>query len=537
MRTLTVVVGVASVLSLALTAAAGEQISTFPRAPASAGAPQDARMFEGFEFSGNTVFTDEALAGVLMSYQGKPVDQRQLSDMANKVAYYYRDRGYLARVAAAGDAGTAKLQVTESKVGELSIKREKGPKRYSDGFLRDHFAAIRPGAVWSMDDLERSVLLVQGLPAMGRVKAELREGAEGEGTTDITILVEENPDQISGEVAFDTFGSPDVSRERVSEKALYGNLSGRGDDLSLQIVHGPDPTELLFGEFRYDVPLNAKGTRVAVYGRAGDFEVGRNFALLGLAGDGVGYGIVATHPLVRSKRRTLEAQFGFDAEDAKLKSGLFDTETSNDKIRAIRLGANYDEVTSAGKTRNIATLTLHQGLDDWLGGMESGASSSRPPADNKFTKITLEAARLRKLNDRLFLFSRLTGQYANDSLVVGEQMAIGGANSVRGFTQSEFLGDSGVRANVELRYTPSWGKKPGWLADFQGVCFVDHGSVWLKHPASGEPDSHRITGVGVGFRAMLKCNVAIRADLGYGLTQASSGGGRLQPYVEVRKPL
>ena len=48
------------------------------------------------------------------------------------------------------------------------------------------------------------------------------------------------------------------------------------------------------------------------------------------------------------------------------------------------------------------------------------------------------------------LQGRLNGQYSPDALVSGEQLGLGGANSVRGYEEREIVGDSGFFAALEL---------------------------------------------------------------------------------------
>ena len=536
MRTLGILVAVVSVV-VALKPAAGEGrfVAAVTAAPSGAGRATD--VAGEFSFTGNTVFTAEALGEAVASYRGKPLDQRQLDEMARRVVHFYHDRGYLARVTASQIGGTVNLRVTESRIGKVEVT---GTQRFSKGFIRDHFSGLKQQEVWTKGDLERPLLILRALPGMQSARAVLEAGAEP-GTTDIQIDISEQREPLRATVEFDTFGSPFSSQERFSERLCYDNLSGRGDALALQVLHGFDPDAVMFGDLSYSIPINAKGTRVGVHGSAGDFELGRQLGVLGLRGEGRSLGLSTTHPFIKSKKQSLTATAALDVDNTD-----FDMDVScptggqspmmsvsEDRIRKIRLGVVFDGVEKAGEARNIASLYLHQGLGGFLGGTTDPSAGSVSGADNSFTKLTLEAARLQKLSDRTFVTARFAGQYSPDSLLAGEVISVGGADSVRGFYQSAHVGDSGIQVSVELRHTLLEAEnRKAWLQNLQGVFFVDHGSVF---ESGGAEASRHLTGTGVGVRASLAEGFSLRADVGYALSEddgsdttpdrAAQGGG------------
>ena len=368
------------------------------------------------------------------------------------------------------------------------------------------------------------------------------------GTTDIDVAVIESA-AFSASIEFDNFGSSYASRERLSERLRYDNLTGRGDAVALQIVHGLDPGDLLFGHLSYEFPITSRGTKLNAYVSAGDFEVGRDLALLGLSGESLAYGIGATHPLKRSRARSITAALGFDSADAdfgmnlNICGGVVAQNISEDRIRKLRAGIAVEDRAKGGEARNLLNVYVHQGLGGFLGGSENDAISSRTGADNSFTKFTVDFTRLQKLDDTSYFSIKLSGQHSLDGLFSGEQIAVGGPDSVRGYPQSETLGDSGFIVNAEYcrtlkeapRNDPDELRKR-WLHDLQGVVFIDYGHTDLKNPVAGEGRGVRdLTGIGIGFRANLKHDTKVRTDLGFAIGDGPSVGGRFQPYVKIIK--
>jgi hemolysin activation/secretion protein len=299
------------------------------------------------------------------------------------------------------------------------------------------------------------------------------------------------------------------------------------------------------------MPVAGDGTKAKAYFTTGDFEIGEELGVLKLSGDGTAYGVSVTRPLVRSRRQSVIAELGIDLNDTNFTMDLggatqghpATASLSRDRIRKVRLGASIDRV-QAGKARELYNVYIHQGLGSFLGGSESTDGVSRAGADNTFTKLAVEAARLQALSDRAVLNIGLTGQYAISRLLTPEEMSIGGADSVRGFTQSKYLGDNGIQASVEVRYDlPGLTRAEGgvsWLQDFKLVAFVDHGTVFRRSTGTEAGDSSSITGAGVGFRAELggaeyASRYFLRFDLGVPVAGKDSekGDPTVVPYIRL----
>lgn len=486
---------------------------------------------KGFRFSGNTVFTAAELKALVGDAKGKQVTLAELRDLADRIEAYYTRHGYQSvRVIVPRQevaAGVVTFRVVEPKVGRLTIR---GTKRYSEAFVRKAFTSVGPGKVLSTAALERALLTLNEYPGL-RVSASLQAGATP-GSTDVLVTVTESPQHVSYRTEFNTFGTRYASRERIAQSFSFQNLSGRADSLSVDLVSAPDPSDLLFGQLHYSLPVNSKGDWLHFYGLSGTYDVGEEFAVLGMEGTGDTLGCSLVHPLVKTRNRTITTELGLDVKNSKLE--LFGQRSSYDKIRSLRVGLTWDELDPRHDARNLASVYLTQGLGHNLGGMANNDPfASRAGADNNFTKLTVELAHVQQVNERTFFLAKFSGQLASDPLVAGEQFSVGGADSVRGYPQSEFLGDGGLRASLELRYTPIFNTRPKWLEDFQTALFVDHGRITNKNPLPGQHDSDQVSGVGLGFRAQIQGGYSLRADLGYALSQRPTHGGKLQPYFQI----
>jgi hemolysin activation/secretion protein len=118
------------------------------------------------------------------------------------------------------------------------------------------------------------------------------------------------------------------------------------------------------------------------------------------------------------------------------------------------------------------------------------------------------------------LYGRLQGQVADQPLVSSEQFTATGADYVRGYLESEVLGDSAVVGTVELR-TPNVGEEgpsgkdaagkdaarpPGRINvvnDWRFFVFADGGHSILLDPLPAQQASFWVASVGAGTRIRL----------------------------------
>jgi len=287
---------------------------------------------------------------------------------------------------------------------------------------------------------------------------------------------------------------------------------------------------VLFGHLDYSVLIGANGTKLSTHLVAGGTELGGAFALLGMENAELSWGIALSRPVRRSRRKSVTLQAGLDVSNSKQR--LMGATSSEDRIRKLSVGLSIDKTDKRG--RNFFSFGLEQGLGSSLGGMENGSplsSRSFSGADGRFTKLTADLTRVQRISPRVSLIGRVAGQYSMRPLVAGEQWSIGGADSVRGHPQSSLLGDGGFTAGLEARIAPLSDKLEG----VQLALFADHGVVTTKKPGVGQKDRRGISGVGLGVRANLAEDLALRGDLAWSLGADPISGGTPTAYLQLTK--
>jgi hemolysin activation/secretion protein len=177
---------------------------------------------------------------------------------------------------------------------------------------------------------------------------------------------------------------------------------------------------------------------------------------------------------------------------------------------------------SANWLRNIPTGPY--GLEPDL-----NADGGRAGAQAAYQAWKVNAQFTERFANQWTLRVGVSGQFTQDLLIAAEQFGIGGADSVRGFGEREAAGDQGVRAGMELTFTP-W--ELGALR-LVPLMFVDAASVRRNAPLAGEIGTQTLSSVGLGLRAASGRHASLRADWGY-VTQGLVGPADSAPNGATR---
>jgi hemolysin activation/secretion protein len=126
------------------------------------------------------------------------------------------------------------------------------------------------------------------------------------------------------------------------------------------------------------------------------------------------------------------------------------------------------------------------------------------------------------LAKRWGLYGIVEGQWTSDALIPNEQYVTAGADSVRGYKESEVSGDRGVRATFEVRFYPLGRPDADGKRLLYTEVFVDAAQVRLVNPSGPQISLLSIASTGLGLRAQgwhgLHC--------AFDLAQALRDGGR-----------
>jgi hemolysin activation/secretion protein len=459
---------------------------------------------------GNDLLPPEEIQSVLRRYEGKPLTLTDLRGITDALHGLYDAKGYfLVRVQVPTQDikdGVVHLKVVEGHIGQVRVE---GNKHYSTAFIRSWLEPLMHEKAPRLETLHRALYLLNDFMHLN-VESTIQAGAEP-GTADLLLKVKDTAPWEVG-LELDNFGNRFTGYNRFSIIPQVGNLFGGGQTLTVDaVVPFPSRSSRPYVLADFETPVNRDGLRVGASYANGAFAVGGGLDFLDIRGNANIESVSATQALARSKDTRSDvtaALFIKSFEDTTLGAT-----TSHDEIRELYVGYARDITTSWG--RSILSGSVGQGLGTFLGGSpQSNPLSSRFMAGDSFTKFNFDLAHIVSVGQPFLIF-RLSTQLSTAPLVVGEQFSLGGPDSVRGYQQTEVLGDVGYAASIEARLPLPHKDSP-----FQLAAFVDNGSASLYKALPGEKPNISLTGAGLGVRYRFNDKSRLRLDLGFPLSPA-----------------
>jgi len=504
-----------------------------PEVKAMLAPPESKTMIKKFVVSGARLFSAEELEKVLVKYQSKELSMSDLKKAADDITALYRKKGYLVSLAYLPPQeisnNTVEFTVVEGRVGEITVEK---PKYSKPEVIRRRFL-VEKGQILNSARIESSLKQINKQPDR-TVRAVLSPGATAE-TSDILLKVENerSPHHFSAEL--NNRGTRYTSLNRWGLGYRNTNLLGNDDILSLRFIAN-SKTEVYSGSAVYDMPVSKYNTRAGAYVAYSKADIGGQFAVPGLSPTGHAelWGLYVSHPWLdkefvdedsgSSLTLTSNLTAGFDS--LSVHNDIMEGLTSNDELRILKAGINFEEKDNLGRTGLVTEA--HFGIPEFLGSMDKhDVDASRIDAGGEFQKYTGSVSRVTRLPGSMWLINSFKGQYTPFALVSGAQMTLGGADSVRGFQENEYLADYGWINTVELRMPPfllpsilkvPFDKKHTRIIDaVQVVGFIDAGKGYINKPRVGEVNEKFLVGAGFGFRFDLYEHLRARIDFGFPL--------------------
>ena len=473
---------------------------------------------------GSTLLEPSELTPLTQSFEGREVTLEELQGLVEQINNKYQDKGYVTSQAYIPpqdvQTGTVTINVLEGSVGKVELTGNKYYKAWA--VQRD--IGTEPGSLFNIRNLEKSLNQINNQSNF-RMKATLSPG-DDTGETDVLIEVaERQPWQITP--FFDNQGRPFIGTMRYGTTVSNQNLTGIGDRLTMNWTGagGRRPGQTQIGSGSYFVPVNKHGGEIGASFAYSFVDVDlQTLTQPEITGHAYNYGLLYSQPL--DSNRVFTADAGVNVR--RIMSYLDNVKTGpSTDILAFQTGINFNKFDRLGRTFARTSVSL---APPWWG------------SNTDFVKFEGFLTRLFKLPKNNLLILRGYSQLTANDLPTAEQMQIGGANTVRGYSEGLLLGDRGVNFTIEHRWPiPFLRAASPWLADrLQGVSFVDAGYVATDRRSprfvpgvSNTGLRQFMLGTGVGLRYRLTQYLQGFVDCGFGLTDASKIEPNAQPVARV----
>jgi len=459
---------------------------------------------EAYDVDGNTLLDTPTIEAAVYPFLGPDRTRDDVAAAKDALEKAYHSRGYQSVVVEVPQqnarTGIVRFHIVEAPVGRLRVVAS---QYHLPSRVKEQVPSLREGQIPNFNEAQKEVAELNRLPE-SNVTPLVKPG-KTPGTVDVDLKVSDTlPLHASLEVNNDH--SQNTSVLRTIPSVTYANLWQLGHSFSATAILAPenlDDSEVFSGS--YLVPIWGTSWSVLTYGYYSNSDVA---TLGGTAALGKGYAIGLRGILQLPQLGGFSPTFSFGADFKHfLETLTLGNASTGAEIDYVPLfaSAKLDSATASSTTSITASLTAG------LRGIGSGVAAfhnKRFEAQGNFVHANLDFTDLRELFDDVWLSSRLNAQISDSPLISSEQISLGGLTSLRGYLQSEALGDDGIVGSLEIR-SPSLVPLANtfinhpWLNDWRLYVFTDDGVTRVLDSLPGQQSVFGFASFGGGSRLQL----------------------------------
>jgi len=464
--------------------------------PQTQGAKAPVRVFdiEAYDVDGAKLLQQVEVETAVYPYLGPGRTAADVEKARMALERAYRDRGYQSVVvevpAQSVSDNIVRLHVVEAPVGRLRVT---GSRYFSPEVIRHEAAAFQEGQVPNITEAQSELTEINRLPDR-RVTPVLRAGV-APGTVDVDLKVNDTL-PLHGSLELNNDHNQYTDPLRLLGTIHYDDLWQLGHSASFTYVTAPqniENSQVFAGS--YLAPIWNSPFSILGYG----YDSNSNVATLGgttVLGKGYALGVRSILQLPSRGDLSQSVSFGFDyknfAEDINFSQ-------TNAVVQYWPMNLVYNIQKDSTNLSTKVSLGVTAGIRG-LGDSEPVFQYTRFDATPSFIHINLDLTQTETFAGGFVAAQHVTGQLTDQPLVSSEEFSAGGLTSVRGYLQSEAVGDQGVSGSLELR-TPS---EPPHFAPFVDelrlYVFTDGAVVRVLDPLAGQSNMFELASAGLGLR-------------------------------------
>ncbi len=391
------------------------------------------------------------------------------------------------------EGGIVKLAVSEGKVGKVRVV---GSRYYDQGRILEKLPELARGNVLYTPQLQAEMADLNRAAGGGRAVVPVLRPGTLPGTMDVDLRVhDENP--LHANLELDNYYSPNTSHTRLNAMVRYDNLWQREHSITLQYQTAPENTsDVKVWSGTYVFHLDDPDKVLAFYAVHTNSEVS-TVGDLSVLGNGNIFGARAVLNLPGDAHFAHTLSLGVDYKDFG-QSLLLGADKLNTPIHYLPFQIQYGATrfgTAATTQFNVAANFSFRGFGNDARQFEDKRFKAQ--ADYFYLRGDIE--RTQNISNGMSLFARFGGQFAAQPLISNEEYS-GGGDNVRGYLESEVLGDSGVQSTLEWRSRSYAERLSDKVQDLHLLAFVEGAHLWVQDALPGQADSYNLASTGIGLR-------------------------------------
>ncbi|MBX9868252.1 MAG: BamA/TamA family outer membrane protein [Burkholderiaceae bacterium] len=471
-----------------------------------------------FRVSGNSVLPNSKIEETVYPFMGEGKDINVVEQARTALENFYHENGYPTVFVNIPEqqvnGGLVRLEVVEGRIERLRIK---DAHYYSLGVIKSRVPELEEGKVPHFPTVQEQLGIVNRNEDR-QVTPVLRAG-KTPGKVEVDLKVQDHL-PLHGNLELNDRYSANTTRTRLSGTIKYDNLWQQDHSIGISFQLTPentDQTKVLSAT--YVIP-RLNGDYLALYGVLSKSNISA-VGDINVLGNGNIYGIRYIKPLPMLSGFFHTLTVGADYKDFKENTVLLGADSNiNTPISYLPFYLGYDATLQGASYQTQVALSSTFSVRG-LGNDESEFLNKRYLARADFMTFKAEIKHTQQLPANWVLFGRLSAGLSSGPLISNEQFAVGGVDSVRGYLESNSLGDGGSFGNIELR-SPSIAKMlPDAVKELYGLAFYDQGHVSIRNPLPSQIESYNLASAGLGLR--LKTNNGVTTSLDFAEALRTAG--------------
>ncbi|HET8695573.1 MAG TPA: POTRA domain-containing protein [Aquabacterium sp.] len=472
-------------------------------------APQPSPHFNVYEYivQGNTVLPASMVEKALEPYLGPDKTFKDIEAARAALEKLYQDAGYLSVVVSVPDQkiqnDQIRLEVVEAKVDRLKVT---GAQYNLPSGIQAKVPSLTPGQTPYFPQVQEDL----GKAQSGDVQITPLIGAGDQADKlNVELKVDDKP-AVHGSVEANSKQSFNTHRGRIESVLSYTNLWQKGHTAALSWQYAPThPSDANTLTFIYAMPLSVvDDLTMSVTNSSSDTPSNTSLGGATLT-RGTFYGLRWQRQLDALNWPVRHSLYvGLDYKDNHDRNqDIGGVTTAKPPLRYPVVSVGYNLYGQASPQTTWQANTSVSGASESMAGRKVDCEGrgqldqfecKRAGSSPDFMVWKAGAGVQTTLFGKWQLNAKGDAQLASGPLASGEQYALGGMDTIRGYYEYEQAGDMGWSSRFEL-ITPPWSPWGDWHGT--ALAFYDRGFLLTKEPAASQHAHVHMASTGLGWRA------------------------------------